>query len=184
MKNCLHCNQLTKNEKFCSRPCAASYNNRIHPKRSGENNCLECNAVIPTRKTWCSETCKIKMKANLHPPQAPMTEYTCKYCSKTMPVEAFYKTSKVKCRSCTAAYMTKRKQKCKDLLVKNAGGKCVRCGYSGCNRALHFHHFDPSTKQFLICQMLSSNFERLMEEVDKCILLCANCHFEKHDGLW
>jgi len=62
------------------------------------------------------------------------------------------------------------------------GGKCEKCGYNKCDRALDFHHDDPNKKDFSV----SSNgwsFERRKKEVDKCSLLCSNCHREVHDKL-
>lgn len=70
----------------------------------------------------------------------------------------------------------------KALLVQEAGGKCVRCGYDKCLSALQFHHRDPATKLF----SLSSGIKRLdlmREEAAKCDLLCANCHAEAHEEL-
>lgn len=63
------------------------------------------------------------------------------------------------------------------------GGKCVRCGYDKCLKALEFHHIDPSKKDFTI----SNDHFRLadaVKEIDKCILICSNCHKEFHDNMW
>lgn len=65
-------------------------------------------------------------------------------------------------------------------LVKYKGGCCVECGYNKCIEALQFHHLDPLEKDFTISGK-SWSFERLKNEVDKCILLCANCHIEIHN---
>ncbi len=67
-----------------------------------------------------------------------------------------------------------------------SGGQCKKCGYKKCLRALHFHHIDPSTKEYAIFegrpgQKKVRNWEKLKLEIDKCILLCANCHMELHD---
>lgn len=51
--NCLHCHKNTKNDKFCSRSCAASLNNKIHPKRKPENVCIVCNIPIVKRRKYC-----------------------------------------------------------------------------------------------------------------------------------
>ena len=62
-------------------------------------------------------------------------------------------------------------------------GRCEKCGYDKCIKALEFHHLDPSKKDFTI----SNDHFRLkdaVEESKKCILLCANCHRELHDNLW
>lgn len=67
-------------------------------------------------------------------------------------------------------------------LVEYKGGKCKNCGYNKCPEALTFHHLDPSQKDFTISGK-SWSFERLQKEVDKCILVCANCHIEVHAGV-
>jgi hypothetical protein len=67
-------------------------------------------------------------------------------------------------------------------LIEYKGGKCVCCGYNKCARALQFHHRDPSKKDFQISGT-SRSYERLIQEVDKCELVCSNCHNEIHDEL-
>ncbi len=72
------------------------------------------------------------------------------------------------------------KQKCVDYL----GGKCSICGYNKCLGSMDFHHIDPKTKEFSISpgmyRYFYKNWELLKQELDKCILLCANCHGEIH----
>lgn len=58
-----------------------------------------------------------------------------------------------------------------------------RCGYNEHEAALQFHHKDPSKKEFSISKVnLNENFtfDKMKEEVDKCSLLCANCHAIEH----
>ena len=64
-------------------------------------------------------------------------------------------------------------------LVEYKGGECERCGYKKCIDALEFHHKNPDEKDFTISGK-SWSFERLKKEVDKCILVCSNCHKEIH----
>ena len=74
-------------------------------------------------------------------------------------------------------------RKLKHFLVEYKGGKCERCGYNKCEGALQFHHLNPNEKDFNISHInLSRQFdkEKILKEVDKCILLCANCHAEEH----
>ena len=77
-----------------------------------------------------------------------------------------------------------KKRALKHQLVKYKGGKCEKCGYDFCEGALQFHHLNPSEKDFTISHinlngdMISIN--DLYLEVDKCQLLCANCHSEEH----
>lgn len=70
----------------------------------------------------------------------------------------------------------------KDMAVHYKGGKCVLCGYSKCSKALHFHHLNPKDKDFTISGGTRS-FENIREELDKCILVCSNCHAEIHAGI-
>jgi len=61
------------------------------------------------------------------------------------------------------------------------GGKCEICGYNKCLGALDFHHLNPNEKDFSISDSSKyHNLEEMKKEVDKCILVCANCHREIH----
>ena len=64
------------------------------------------------------------------------------------------------------------------------GGKCEKCGYNKCLNALHFHHKNPSEKLFEITPAIwgkcKTTKSQIIEEVKKCMLLCANCHAEIH----
>lgn len=76
----------------------------------------------------------------------------------------------------------KWKKRTKQKLIEYKGGKCEVCGYNRCARSLVFHHKNPLKKDFSISSQCKS-FDRLKKEVDKCILLCANCHGEIHSNL-
>jgi len=70
------------------------------------------------------------------------------------------------------------------MLIRRAGGKCIRCGYDKCMRALEFHHLNPTEKDFGLSKCLTKSIETLRAEADKCILLCSNCHAEVHQELY
>ena len=92
--------------------------------------------------------------------------------------------NKYRCVKCRSAAVQKRRDKTKELLVEYKGGKCEICGYNKCISALEFHHIDPGTKDFGIGEKgYTRSLEKNKNEVDKCILVCANCHREIHDGL-
>lgn len=77
-----------------------------------------------------------------------------------------------------------RRIRIKEEFINYKGGKCSICGYSKCYSALEFHHLNPSEKDFTIAQNSSyKNMKILKKELDKCILVCANCHREIHAGL-
>ena len=80
--------------------------------------------------------------------------------------------------------MTIKRRAIKNALIKFKGGKCERCGYNKCSRALEFHHLDPTQKDFGISKNLSKDFDILKQEVNKCILVCSNCHAEIHNELY
>jgi len=71
----------------------------------------------------------------------------------------------------------------KAKLVEIKGGCCEFCGYSKNQSALCFHHINPKTKSFQIdirhCS--NSSWSNLLIEVEKCQLLCLNCHSELHN---
>ena len=70
----------------------------------------------------------------------------------------------------------------KQLLIDLKGGKCEKCGYDRCLGALSFHHLDPEEKRLSldVRTIRGTAIEKLIEEVKKCRLLCANCHAEEH----
>ena len=77
----------------------------------------------------------------------------------------------------------RRRRRVKEILVKEAGGRCRLCGYDRCVAALEFHHLDPTTKEFGVAQNgMARSIERLRAEVRKCVLLCSNCHAEVECG--
>jgi len=76
----------------------------------------------------------------------------------------------------------KWRKRTKQKMVLAMGGKCQCCGYDKCYDALEFHHIDPSKKDFSFGGYRASpkNLSSLIEELKKCIMLCANCHREVH----
>jgi len=74
-----------------------------------------------------------------------------------------------------------RRSDLRSQAVAYKGGKCQICGYDKCLMALEFHHVDPREKDFTISKRMTS-FEAIRRELDKCALVCANCHREVHDG--
>ena len=78
----------------------------------------------------------------------------------------------------------KRRLKIREMAKEYKGGKCMLCGYNKYLGALDFHHLDPSRKGFAISTRgLTRSWEKIREELDKCILVCANCHRELHAGI-
>ena len=78
----------------------------------------------------------------------------------------------------------KRRKKIRLMAVEHKGGKCEQCRYSRCIDALEFHHTDPAKKDFSISSKgYTRSWKKVQEELDKCAMLCANCHREVHAKL-
>lgn len=85
------------------------------------------------------------------------------------------------CIPCTKVDATERQRRLKLEALEYKGGSCEKCGYDKCPGALGFHHLDPSQKDFGISRVRGRNLNEIIKkELDKCMLLCANCHAETH----
>jgi hypothetical protein len=77
-----------------------------------------------------------------------------------------------------------RRKKIKKMSIEYKGGSCQICNYNKCIDALEFHHLDPNEKDFGIsAKGITRAWKKVKEELDKCILVCSNCHREIHAGL-
>lgn len=74
----------------------------------------------------------------------------------------------------------KNKKRKKERAVAYKGGRCERCGYNKCIAAMEFHHINPEEKLHTVKDLMVRNWELIQAEIDKCILLCSNCHREEH----
>jgi hypothetical protein len=79
------------------------------------------------------------------------------------------------------ARVTNFRRRQKQKIVEYLGGACSTCGYSRCIAALEVHHIDPTQKKFAISVSgVPRSWDKVLEEIKKCKLLCANCHREEH----
>jgi hypothetical protein len=77
----------------------------------------------------------------------------------------------------------KRRDRVRHMAGEYLGGKCCFCAYDRCFAALDFHHVDESKKNFTIRDGVTRSWFRVQQELENCILVCANCHREIHAGL-
>ena len=81
-------------------------------------------------------------------------------------------------------YVDRRRKALKQKAVDYKGGCCNICSYSKCIQALEFHHLDPGQKDFGISSSgTTKSWKRIKDELDKCVMLCSNCHKEVHANL-
>lgn len=111
----------------------------------------------------------------------------CTKCGRELLLDQFNWRNKAKgtrrseCRECHCGFMKDQYQKKKDVIQsfkKKAG--CKKCGYNKCEEALEFHHINPEEKDDIIARMISNNYslDKVEKEMQKCVVLCANCHRE------
>ena len=75
----------------------------------------------------------------------------------------------------------KRRKETRLKAIEHLGGKCSRCGYNKYPEVLEFHHKNPSMKDFNVSSKgHCRSWKRVQQEIEKCDLLCANCHREIH----
>lgn len=79
-------------------------------------------------------------------------------------------------------YVKKSRDKRKEQMVYVMGGKCQICGYNKCIAALDFHHINPQEKSFAFNKAKNYSWDKIIQELKKCVLVCANCHREIEYG--
>ena len=114
----------------------------------------------------------------------------CPKCNQTKNPSEFYNRpdrngkQQSYCKTCNKNNVIERQRKFKKLCIDHKGGKCEKCGYSKYFGALDFHHKDPDKKIKALSAFNKLSWEKnkvvITEELDKCLLLCANCHREEH----
>ena len=78
-------------------------------------------------------------------------------------------------------YMKQRRIKRRVQMIEKLGGECVRCHST---ERLEFNHRDPKEKEFNILQIWDSSWEKIYAELDKCELLCHDCHLDHTAESW
>jgi hypothetical protein len=116
----------------------------------------------------------------------------CTRCQKKKPLENFYtqvQNNKAgrkweyldsMCKECRSTYTSDRRRETKKKAVLYLGGECVDCSLLTEHYEVYdFHHLDPKTKEFSPGKR-HLRFESMVKELDKCVLLCSNCHRIRH----
>jgi len=112
----------------------------------------------------------------------------CSKCNKEKPINNFSRQTKnIKgcsyCITCANIHNKEKRRSLKEQYVDYKGGQCLICGYNKYLGSLDFHHIDPNEKEFSMAQFKLRSFDQVKSELDKCVLLCANCHREVHAGI-
>jgi len=75
---------------------------------------------------------------------------------------------------------TKLRNAKKEKAIEYLGGKCWKCGGVFDKDLYDFHHIVPASKEFEWSILKSRKWETIQKELDKCVLLCSNCHRLAH----
>lgn len=109
-----------------------------------------------------------------------------KYCLECLP----FKSGRLKSENALAerrakqyTYKRNRVEDHQEKALTLKGGCCCICGYSKASWALDFHHVNPKLKTMAIARNWGAAWERLEKELEKCILVCRNCHREIEAGI-
>lgn len=106
-------------------------------------------------------------------------KYTSIYCKGEN--NKLWKGGREKSRRRFVEASNRRRFENKERAIRLLGGKCSKCGYSNCLDAIEFHHINEEEKDASICEILDLIWGKKIEkELEKCKLLCSNCHREHH----
>jgi len=112
----------------------------------------------------------------------PRSVYKCGRCGENDP-NKFYGHQRKVCAACHSAYTLRLGQDKRLRAIKEAGGRCQVCGFDLYTCSLDFHHLDATVKDPKFHSLRGWSWERIMEEIQKCVLLCKNYHAAVHAGL-
>ena len=111
----------------------------------------------------------------------------CSKCKEEKPLSEYHKNGfdrrgnqkyRGYCKECARKIEAARYQAKKNF-VNSQKKCCAKCGDTR-EYVLDYHHKDPLEKEFTIGRASTRSQESLQEEIDKCVILCANCHREFH----
>jgi len=143
----------------------------IDGKRRSLNNrkyCLECSPFGQHNTKNFSKIAKQN------------TECICKRCRKPYIYQRHRGMTITYCAGCRT---TIARHKLKQKMINYKGGKCKKCGYDKCKNALCFHHVNDKEKEISLSLTAILSWTKIQKELDKCEILCANCHMEVHERL-
>jgi Zn ribbon nucleic-acid-binding protein len=109
---------------------------------------------------------------------------SCKVCDKKYVYSKELRKKGYRKAMCNSCSVTQARRRRKEKAINYKGGECVICGYNKHQSALQFHHILPEHKDFgFSSKGYTRSWESQKAELDKCVLLCSNCHCEVHAGM-
>ena len=148
----------------------------------------ELNCSQTSIKYWLNKY-ELKTKHNIHNKQNCDIKF-CPRCEKSKPIDDFYKRSNRGdyggyCKNCSNQYHAERIKKVKLKMIQYKDCKCLDCELKLENThqcVFDFHHLDPKEKDPNWDKIQYQKWDKIKDELDKCVMLCANCHRIRHSN--
>lgn len=102
-------------------------------------------------------------------------------CGETDP-NNFYGNKTTVCAKCHCKNTLVKGQENRIYILDKLGGKCINCGFDKWKSSLDVHHLDPSKKDVAFSTIRYWTRDKIDKEIEKCVLLCRNCHAAHHSG--
>ncbi len=110
----------------------------------------------------------------------------CTKCNQDKDISQFYKQKDRKkgvysrCKQCKDSESNLKRKLRREWAINYKGGKCVDCEQTYPLYVYDFHHLDPELKDIDWNKMRLVKHETMVAELNKCVLLCSNCHRIRH----
>ena len=161
-------------------------------KISNSKCCQKCYKQIPssievndvrysifTKRRYCFDCSPWKGRNNQKLESYDSINKICTIC-KEQKLRSEFSDTESRCKPCLNNIIRIKRIVFKEKCLAYLTPYCSVCGYKKCIAALQFHHLDKTSKKFEICHSVCKDFDKVKNELDKCIVLCFNCHMEAH----
>jgi hypothetical protein len=141
----------------------------------------ECSTSQSNVRYWIKKfSLKLKRGARGKKPKDFSFPRKCK-CGENDP-NKFYGNKTTVCTKCHCSYTLAKGQDNRKYMLAKLGDKCINCGFDKWKASLDIHHKDPTKKDVAFSVARYWSREKIDKELNKCVLLCRNCHAAHHSG--
>jgi len=176
-----------RNPNICKK-CGGGFPNWIKVdgqlrQMNARSYCLNCSPIKNKNKRSAKQQDKYQTIDDIE-------HKICKLCREWKPCNMFYrnKSSRNKklkhfssmCKLCESKESKRQYSALKQRAIRYKGGRCVDCNEIYHESVFDFHHLDPLQKDMRITANRCAKLKDIKKELDKCVLLCSNCHRDRH----
>ena len=147
---------------------------------AGRHYCLKCSPYNGKRNNPRPYTRKRKIVDDVECKWCPYNEHWVPLCDFPVRIRNDKTEFQGYCSECQKQKSLEKQNQFKRKIVKRAGNRCYDCKQQFPDYVYDFHHIDPDTKDFKLSSAVSKSWPEIKKELDKCVMLCANCHRVRH----